>query len=86
MEELRPNSWRFCGHPFKQSQVVYFSQIIILYIIIITCIINLSINNGNSNLWTALLSSSIGYILPSPKIKNNKKIEESISSSPITIV
>ena len=60
MEELRRDSWRFCGHKVRQTQVMYFSQIFILYLIIITCIINLSIGNGDSNLWTALLSSSIG--------------------------
>ena len=75
MEQVERVSWRFCGHKFSRSQVVYFSQILILYMIIITCIVNLSIKNGDSNLWTALLSSSIGYILPSPKLKNIKRGE-----------
>lgn len=72
MEVIRSDSWKLCGYGINQSQVVYFSQIIILYIIILTCIVNLSLKNGDSNLWTALLSSSIGLILPSPKIKNKK--------------
>ena len=77
MEKVRPDNWKVCGHIMSKSQVVYFSQIVLLYTIIITCIINLSLKNGDSNLWTALLSSSIGYILPAPKIKKNqKKIEE----------
>lgn len=70
--------WKICGYGLDRSQVVYFSQIIIIYIMIITCIINLSIQNGDSNLWTALLSSCLGYILPSPKIKEKRKTDEDI--------
>ena len=76
METVRRDNWKVCGYIMSKSQVVYFSQIILIYIIIITCIINLSLKNGDSNLWTALLSSCIGYILPSPKLKNEKKTED----------
>lgn len=72
MEAIGHDSWKLCGYGINQSQVVYFSQIIILYVIIITCILNLSLKNGDSNLWTALLSSSIGLILPNPRIKSKK--------------
>lgn len=51
---------------------VYMSQIIILYIVIITCIINLSCNNGKNELWVSLLSYSLGCLLPSPKLKKNR--------------
>jgi uncharacterized membrane protein AbrB (regulator of aidB expression) len=56
-----------------KSHWVFGCQIVLIYIVIITCIINLSIGNGESNLWTALLSSCLGYILPAPSIKNIKK-------------
>ena len=85
MEPARRDSWKMCGYGINQSQAVYFSQIIILYIIILTCIINLSLKNGDSNLWTALLSSSIGYILPCPKLKQDKKPEESPSESSLKV-
>ena len=42
-----------------------------IYTVVITCILNLSLTKDNSNLWTALLSSCLGYILPSPSIKTN---------------
>ena len=51
------------------SHLGFWSQIVVIYIVIVTCIVNLSIANGNSNLWTALLSSCLGYILPNPKLK-----------------
>ena len=82
MDQTRPNKWQVCGYAMDKSQVVYFSQIILIYLIIITCIINLSLRNADSNLWTALLSSCIGYILPSPKYKDkkNKKATDNDSS------
>ena len=57
------------GQP--KETVVYLFQVILLYIVIITCIINLSIGNGNSELWTALLSSCLGYMLPNPSMRKN---------------
>ena len=64
-------SWTFLGQKIAKSETVFFSQIIIIYIVVITCIVNLSLEKGNSNLWTALLSSSLGYLLPNPKIKKH---------------
>jgi hypothetical protein len=64
-----PTTWYMFGKKFPKSEIAYFSQVIIIYLVIITCIVNLSIKNGDSNLWTALLSSCLGYILPAPKIK-----------------
>lgn len=48
----RSQEWRFFG-----SRVVYICQIIIVYVIIITSIVNLSLNNGNPELWISLLCS-----------------------------
>ena len=62
------NKW--FGQP--KQEIVYLCQVILLYIVILTCIVNLSIENGNSNLWTALLSSSLGYMLPNPSMKKSK--------------
>lgn len=63
---------KWFGRP--KEEIVYLCQVVLLYIVIITCIINLSVDNGNSNLWTALLSSSLGYMLPSPSLKKKKWI------------
>lgn len=63
--------WTICGKMVPRAEVVYISQITIAFIVIIASLINLSINDENNNMWVALLSSSIGYIMPSPKIKKN---------------
>lgn len=61
--------WTLMGKNVPKAQIVYFGQIIIVYIIIITSIVNLSLQNGISELWISLLSSCLGYILPNPKLK-----------------
>ena len=62
-------SFRIFGKRVRKPEVVFICQVIILYIVIITCIINLSLKNGTSELWVSLLSYSLGCLLPSPKIK-----------------
>ena len=69
-------SWQCFGYRVPKSETVYFTQVVLLYIVILTCIVNLSIQNGDSNLWTALLSSSLGYILPNPTLKKNKQLTQ----------
>lgn len=62
-------SFKVFGKKIRKPEIVFIFQVIILYVVIITCIINLSLKNGTSELWVSLLSYSLGCILPSPKIK-----------------
>ena len=39
----------------SKNDLQYIAQIVVIYLVIITCITNLSMSNGDSNLWTALL-------------------------------
>ena len=61
--------WHLLGARIPKAEIVYFCQMTIVYIIIITAIINLSLQNGSTELWISLLSSCIGYALPSPNLK-----------------
>jgi hypothetical protein len=63
--------WPIFGKNVPKSEIVFFTQVIILYTVIIVSIYNLSVGKG-SDLWVALLSSSLGYILPAPQLKKNK--------------
>jgi hypothetical protein len=51
-----------------KSELVFFSQVIVVYIVVCMCLYNLTTGHGDSNLWSALLSGSLGYLLPNPKI------------------
>ena len=61
-----------CIQRKKVSREAFFAQAILIYIISIACIVNLSINSGPSNVWVALLSGCLGYLLPEPKIRREK--------------
>ena len=62
-----------CGK-FPKAEVVYFCQVVIIIIVVIACIVNLSIGTNNKDsLWASLLSASVGYLLPSPRIRKDKK-------------
>ena len=62
------SNWNVFGNKIPKEEFLFFAQVVLINIVCIACIINLSIGNGNSNLWTSLLSGSLGYILPSPKL------------------
>ena len=51
----------------QKDIIVFTCQMSILFIVIISCVINVSLGMKNELLWISLLSSSIGYVLPNPK-------------------
>ena len=53
-----------------KNRFTFFAQIIVVYMIIITSLVQIS---PDKELWLILLSSSIGYILPSPGLKFRKQ-------------
>lgn len=69
MEEPTSASWPFLGNRLPKSEIVNFCQIFVVYVIIVTSIVYLSLENDKTELWKSLLSSTIGYALPSPTLK-----------------
>ena len=59
------DQWKCFGKVPKQ-EVVFLTQVILIYTIVTVSIINLSLGNGDSNLWCVLISFSAGSLLPSP--------------------
>ncbi len=57
----------------KAEMVLFAVQVTVIFIVICASLLNLTFENGNKNLWTLILSSSLGYILPNPRIKLEKK-------------
>ena len=62
------DQWTFCKKDIPSTQVVFFIQVTLVYIVAITCIVNLALGNEPKDLWISLLASSIGYVLPSPSL------------------
>ncbi len=61
--------WNVCGRSIPRAEIVFFSQVIIVYVVICISLANLSLEKGDSQLWTSLLSTCIGILLPSPTIR-----------------
>lgn len=55
---------------FPKPDVVLFTfQVIIIFVVVCVSLMNLSLQWGNQNLWTVVLTGSLGYIMPNPKLK-----------------
>ena len=63
------DGWHLFDTECPTEEFVLFCQGIILYTVIVVSIYNLTVGHGDSTLWTALLSSSLGYLLPNPSLK-----------------
>jgi hypothetical protein len=70
------SSWVTCGKKTPRSEVVFLCQVFILYTLILVSIYNLTVEPVNSTLWTALLSSCLGYLLPNPTIKSKHVLSD----------
>ena len=70
MEDANGKGWWCCsGTRVPRAEIVYLCQITVVLIIVLASIYNLSTHTGDQQLWTALLSSCMGYLLPNPTIK-----------------
>ena len=48
--------------------VLFIFQIFLIFVVVCVCLFNLSMEWGNQNLWTVVLTYSLGYITPNPKL------------------
>ena len=62
-------SWRVFGHSLPSREVVFFVQVLVVLVVLVTCVVNLSLQQGDQALWKYLLCSIVGYILPSPSLE-----------------
>ena len=59
------------GTVCPKEEIVFLCQVIVLFTVILISIYNLTTGHENYNLWTALLSSSLGYLLPNPTLRRH---------------
>ena len=65
--------WRVFGRRVPRSEIVFVCQIILIYVVVGVSPFNLTRGHGTDNLWVALLSSSLGYVLPNPSIEPRRR-------------
>ena len=63
-------SWKFFGQTCNRSLVVFLSQFFVILLILACCIVRITLAETceETTVWIAILSSTVGYILPSPKL------------------
>ena len=66
--------WRCCGSDYPRQEIVFLAQVLTVYAVTIASIYNLTVGDGRSDreLWIALLSSALGYMLPGPALGGSK--------------
>lgn len=69
------------------KKVLFSVQLFVLVAMLFTAIANIILKTGNLSLWTALLGSSFGFLLPTPKYPRSLKPETVIQAvtNPIPI-
>ena len=76
MDTQSNNSWCISGHKVSHSQTVFFLQVILVYIVVLASILNIALTDSDRQIWIILLSSAFGYLLPNPKLKNDRILSE----------
>ena len=67
----------------KRLQLVsYGSQIIIIFTVVVACLVNLSLGDQKSALWSSLLSLALGCMLPNPKLRRDNVKQQQLLPSP----
>ena len=63
-------SWICFGQTCNRSLVVFLSQFFVILLILACCIVRITLGETceETTVWIAILSSTVGYILPSPKL------------------
>jgi hypothetical protein len=54
------------------SAITYAVQLITVLCIVVTALVNLSLEDTHKDVWLVLLSSSLGFIFPNPTLKKKK--------------
>lgn len=57
--------------------ILFAAQIFMIVVVTVASIVNLSCGVGNQNLWTVLLTSCMGIVMPNPRLKareDNKSV------------
>ena len=70
-ENQERRSWKFCNSRLPRSEVVYFTQIVFLLFLFGVSLIKLvffHLDCEESTFWFSLLSCTVGYALPNPKL------------------
>lgn len=62
-------SWLLGSKRVPREEIVFFSQIIIIAVVVFTGLINLSLGSDANSFWAGMVSGGVSALLPRPKMK-----------------
>ena len=69
-ENHERKSWKFFGRTCNRFLLVFMCQFFVIVLILACAIVRIMLSTTceETTVWVAILSSTVGYILPSPKL------------------
>ena len=55
--------------------ILFSAQVLLVFIVVCVSLFNLTYEYGNQNLWTVVLTGSLGYLMPNPRLKQERPAE-----------
>lgn len=62
--------WVLCDRTYPRSEIVYLSQVTIIYIVVLFALVNITLGSGDNQYWYSALSAAVAYLLPRPTLRN----------------
>jgi hypothetical protein len=63
------NKWQLCCSSVYKSEIVFLTQIIFLFTILVFSIVQIALKATNLEIYFSLISSIIGILIPQPKME-----------------
>lgn len=63
------NKWQLCCSSIYKAEVVFMTQILFLFTILIFSIVQITLKATNLEIYFSLISSIIGILIPQPKME-----------------
>jgi len=85
VRESDSGMWKIVDKNVARTKfILTLFQMLMIFLVILSCILNISFGNGNSEMWVSFLGLAFGAILPNPKVKkivSNSHIKDSSNST-----
>lgn len=66
------DKWELCCSSVYKAEVVFFCQILFLFIILVFSMIQIVTKANNLEIYFSLISTIIGVLIPQPKMSKNE--------------
>lgn len=69
LSDNKTDKWTLCCSSVYKAEVVFITQILFLFTILIFSIVQIALKASNLEIYFSLISSIIGILIPQPKME-----------------